>query len=78
MNDSGGQYVFCFIHVACGFSARQRSANQRLDVRATLLALRSPSSSLLAPQPQHTQYGGMGRLNTSFHDRDRAKASSIL
>ena len=48
------------------------------DERAPLLALRSPSSSLLVPQPQHLQYGRVGRLNISFHDLERAEASSIL
>ena len=78
LNNSGEQPVFCYLNVGSEFGARQWSAHQRLDVRAPLLALRSPSFSLLLPQPQHFQYGGMGRLNISFHDRDSAEESSIL
>ena len=72
LNNSGEQHVFCYFNVECEFDARQRGANQRLDVRAPLLALRPPSSSLRVPQPQHSQYGGMGRVDISFRDRDRA------
>ena len=44
----------CFIILPwCEFDARQRSANQRLHVRAPLLALKSPSSRMFVPQPQH-------------------------
>ena len=59
LNNSGEQHVLCYFNVGCQFSARQRGAIQRLDVRAPLLALRSPSSSLLCPSAAHSQYGGM-------------------
>ena len=42
------------------------------------LALSTPSSSLLAPQRQHFQYGGMGRLCILRHGLGRAAASLVL
>ena len=60
----------------CGRSGHWRQ-DRHLAEREPSLGLRTASSNLPVSKPQHLQYGGMGRLNISFHDLDRAEASSI-
>ena len=59
LNSSEEEHVFRYFNMGCDFDTRQRGANQRLDERTPLLALRSSRSSLLVPQSHHPLHGGM-------------------